>query len=178
MLCLQQAALGCFAALPPHGFVPGLQDLPPALGFLGGAWLHANNTAGSFHKWQSVINALLLTTVMMRSLERPGKEWAWGPKPPLISLKCCTCFTDKEQLLLPELSVKASFLSAKVTVNNRITLKNINGSTVVYVIHQLFQAVNSLPPGSPQICMAPSHHTYVICAHIYMFWYVQYFALV
>lgn len=26
------------------------QDLPPALGFLGGAWLHVNNTAGSSHK--------------------------------------------------------------------------------------------------------------------------------
>lgn len=74
------------------------------------------------------------------------KGMSMGPKASSHLLKCCTCFTDKEQLLLPELSVKASFLSAKVTINNRITLKNINGSTVVYVIHQLFQALNSLPP--------------------------------
>lgn len=41
--------------------------------FPGAAWLHADTT------WQSAINALLLTTVTMRSLRRPAKEWAWGP---------------------------------------------------------------------------------------------------
>lgn len=48
-----------------------------------------------------------------------------GPHTPSHLLKGCTCFMDKE--LLPKLSVKVSFPSAKVTTNNRITLTNLNG---------------------------------------------------
>jgi len=69
-------------------------------------------------------------TVSNSDDEIPGeatKGTSTAPKPPSRLPKCCTCFVDKEQLLLLELSVKGGFLSAKVTINNRITLKNVSG---------------------------------------------------
>lgn len=59
--------------------------------------------------------------------EKASEGMSVGPKAPSPILKCCTCLKGKEQFPLPELSVKASFLSAKVTINIRVTLTNING---------------------------------------------------
>lgn len=122
MLGLQQTALGYSAA--PHGFVTGLQDLPPDLDFQGVTWPHVNHTVGSSHK-QRVINALLLTTVMMRSWGGQEKNEHEAPSS-LSSPEGLHLFYGQRTTSAAG-AVKVSIPSAKVTTNNRITLTNLIG---------------------------------------------------
>lgn len=50
-------------------------------GFPGGNMPHVNHTVGSSHKRQSVINALLLTTVLMRSCRGLERNEHGAPSP-------------------------------------------------------------------------------------------------
>lgn len=162
---------GVLQHFPPHSFVSGLQDLPPALGFLGGSLASCEQHSRFFSQMTKCHKCI---TVDNSDDETPGearKGTSVGPKAPSHLLKCCTCFMDKEQLLLLELSVKASFLSAKVTINNRITLKNINGKySSVYNSPSISSCELPASLKSTNLYdLEASHLCYMCMPHIYMF---------
>lgn len=170
ILWLQQTAGGVLQHPLPKAFVPGPST---SSGFPGGSLASCEQHSRFFsqitkcHKYISVDNC---------DDEIPGearKGMSVGPKALSHLLTCSTCFMDKEQLLLPELSVKGGFLSVKVTINSRITLKNINGKcNGTYnspgisrcELYASFKSTNVFNSQPSHLCYMCTHIQVLICS--------------